>query len=83
MSAALDVLTALRGPDLLRIKGIVHVAGEPGPMSTSVPDSHYLKGEALRNLKQLDRARESYDAVIKNYPDSNAAALAKQRIAKP
>src|SRR5262249_53283715 len=32
MNAALQALTALRGPDLLRVKGIVHIAGEPGPV---------------------------------------------------
>jgi G3E family GTPase len=32
MNAVLQALTALRGPDLLRVKGIVHVAGEPGPV---------------------------------------------------
>jgi G3E family GTPase len=25
-------LTSLRGPDLLRVKGLVNVAGEPGPV---------------------------------------------------
>ena len=28
----LDVLTALRGPDLLRVKGLVNVEGKTGPM---------------------------------------------------
>ena len=28
----LDVLTALRGPDLLRVKGLVNVQGRTGPM---------------------------------------------------
>ena len=32
LHAALTALTALRGPDLLRMKGIVHVAGESGPV---------------------------------------------------
>ncbi|MGB5080773.1 MAG: GTP-binding protein [Burkholderiales bacterium] len=31
-SAAVQVLTSLRGPDLLRVKGIVNVEGEPGPV---------------------------------------------------
>jgi G3E family GTPase len=31
-SAAVQVLTALRGPDLLRVKGLVNVAGESGPV---------------------------------------------------
>jgi G3E family GTPase len=28
----MEVLTALRGPDLLRVKGLVNVEGKPGPM---------------------------------------------------
>ncbi|MGZ5065681.1 MAG: CobW family GTP-binding protein [Usitatibacter sp.] len=32
LNAALQALTSLRGPDLLRVKGIVHVAGESGPV---------------------------------------------------
>ena len=32
LNAALQTLTALRGPDLLRVKGIVHVEGEPAPI---------------------------------------------------
>jgi G3E family GTPase len=31
-SAAVQVLTALRGADLLRVKGLIHVAGERGPV---------------------------------------------------
>jgi G3E family GTPase len=31
-SAAVQVLTSLRGADLLRVKGLVHVAGERGPV---------------------------------------------------
>ncbi len=52
------------------------------PSSTTVPDSFYLKGVALRSLKQMDRARESWETVIKNSPDSTAAGLAKQALGK-
>jgi G3E family GTPase len=31
-SAAVQVLTSLRGADLLRVKGLINVAGEPGPV---------------------------------------------------
>lgn len=31
-SAIVQTLTALRGPDLLRVKGLVHIVGEPGPV---------------------------------------------------
>ena len=32
LNAALEALSRLRGPDLLRLKGIVHVEGESGPV---------------------------------------------------
>ena len=32
LNAVLQVLATLRGPDLLRMKGIVHVSGEPAPV---------------------------------------------------
>jgi G3E family GTPase len=32
LTASLQVLTALRGPDLLRVKGIINVEGEAGPV---------------------------------------------------
>jgi len=28
----MELLTSLRGPDLLRVKGLVNVEGEPGPV---------------------------------------------------
>ena len=31
-SIAMEVLTSLRGPDLLRVKGLVDIAGERGPV---------------------------------------------------
>jgi G3E family GTPase len=31
-SIAMEVLTSLRGPDLLRVKGLVDIEGEPGPV---------------------------------------------------
>ena len=31
-TAAMELLTSLRGPDLLRVKGLVNVGGEPGPV---------------------------------------------------
>ena len=32
LNAVLEVLSTLRGPDLLRMKGIVHIAGEKAPV---------------------------------------------------
>jgi G3E family GTPase len=31
-TAAMELLTSLRGPDLLRVKGLMNVEGEPGPV---------------------------------------------------
>jgi TolA-binding protein len=53
------------------------------PASNNVPSSYYLKGVALRSLKQMDRAREAWDTVIKTFPDSAAASQAKQAVGRP
>jgi tol-pal system protein YbgF len=50
------------------------------PGSTSVPQAYYKRGEALRRLGDTDRARESFEAAIKQFPDSQAAILAQQRL---
>jgi tol-pal system protein YbgF len=46
------------------------------------PEAIYKRGLAFENLAQLDRARESYELLMKTYPDSDAARLAKQNIAR-
>jgi tol-pal system protein YbgF len=48
--------------------------------SARVPEAMYKRGLALERLAQPDRARESYEQVMKNYPDSDAARLAKQNL---
>jgi TolA-binding protein len=48
-----------------------------------VPNSYYLKGVALRSLKQADAARDAWNTVVKTYPDSPAATQAKQALARP
>jgi TolA-binding protein len=50
------------------------------PGGDALPDAYYLKGVALKNLRQLDRAREAFEAVVKNYPDKDAARLAQQAL---
>ena len=52
------------------------------PTSVNVPDSLFLKGQALQSLKHPDRAREAWESVMKTYPDSAAASLAKQRLGR-
>jgi TolA-binding protein len=44
----------------------------------AIPEAYYRKGLALANLKDLAGARDAWDTVIKNFPDSSEAALAKQ-----
>jgi tol-pal system protein YbgF len=50
------------------------------PRSASVPQAYYKRGMALERLGERDRARESYEIVMKEYANSDAANLAKQRL---
>ena len=45
-----------------------------------VPDAYFKRGLAQDRLKDPEAARESWEFVIKNYPDSVAAQLAKQNL---
>ena len=46
--------------------------------SSTVPDSYFKRGRAYAQTGQNDAARESWEAVIKAFPESVAAGLAKQ-----
>jgi tol-pal system protein YbgF len=48
------------------------------PRTSSAPLAYFKRGKAFEELGQIDRARESYEAVMKTAPDSDAARLAKQ-----
>lgn len=48
------------------------------PKGQSIAPSYYKRGMAFEALGQVDRARESLESVVKMYPDSDAARLAKQ-----
>jgi TolA-binding protein len=50
------------------------------PRGQSVAPAYYKRGLAFERMQQLDRARESFQQVIKNFPDSDAARLAKQNL---
>ena len=50
------------------------------PGSASVPTAYYKRGLALQRLGDNARARESFEAVLKQFPDSTQASLAKQRM---
>jgi tol-pal system protein YbgF len=54
------------------------IANYPG--SASVPTAYYKRGRAFEDLGDVDKARESFEAVNKQFPDSPAAQLARQRL---
>ena len=50
------------------------------PKSDVVGQAHYKRGLCYERLSQPDRARESYDIVVKSFTDTDAGRLAKQRL---
>ena len=46
----------------------------------TLPDAYYKRGLAFNALGQVPQAQESFDFVVKTYPDSNAGRLAKQAL---
>jgi tol-pal system protein YbgF len=50
------------------------------PKGDYVPLAYYKRGLAFERLGQRDRARESWEFLIKTFPDHEAARLAKQRL---
>jgi tol-pal system protein YbgF len=54
------------------------IANYPG--SPSVPNAYYKRGMTFERLGEAARARESYEALIKQFPDTQQAVLARQRL---
>ena len=52
------------------------------PKGDRIAEAYVKKGMALSNLKQYEQARAAFETVIKNYPDSAEATLAKQLLDK-
>lgn len=50
------------------------------PKGDRVPDAYYKRGVVLSEMGQADRARESFEALIKLYPETDLARLAKQNL---
>jgi tol-pal system protein YbgF len=48
--------------------------------TASVPTAYYKRGMAFERLGEPARARESYEALLKQFPDTQQAVLAKQRL---
>ncbi len=52
------------------------------PASPKVPDALFKSGLTHAELKQTDQARAAWRRVMKDYPNANAAGLARQRLAQ-
>lgn len=50
------------------------------PKADKVPDAYYKRGMTFERMGQLDRARESWDTLLKTFPDAEVARLAKQNM---
>jgi tol-pal system protein YbgF len=50
------------------------------PNGNAIPDAYYRKGLALSDLRDMNGARAAWETVVRNYPDSDAGRLAKQRL---
>jgi TolA-binding protein len=48
------------------------------PGGNAIPAAYYRKGLALSNLRDATRAREAWETLIKTFPESSEATLAKQ-----
>jgi tol-pal system protein YbgF len=50
------------------------------PRSDVIGQAYFNRGRSFEEMKQPDRARESYDYVVKNLAETDAGRLAKQRL---
>ena len=50
------------------------------PRSMWVPEAYYKRGKAQESLGTPDAARASYEVLIKTYPDTPSAGLARQAL---
>jgi tol-pal system protein YbgF len=48
------------------------------PTGDKLPEAYYRKGLAMSELKDSDGARVAWEEVVKKYPDSQEAQLARQ-----
>jgi tol-pal system protein YbgF len=56
------------------------LATQKFPRSMWVPEAYYKRGKAQESLGQPDAARASYEQLLKTYPDTPSAGLAKQAL---
>ena len=50
------------------------------PGGNAIPDAYYRKGLALANLRDVNAAREAWETVVRDFKDTDAARLARQRL---
>ena len=50
------------------------------PASNILPEAWYKVGISYDRLGQPDKAREAFDYVVKNFPDTDAGRIAKQNL---
>jgi G3E family GTPase len=74
LNAALQALTSLRGPDLLRVKGIVHVAGECGPVVLQGAQHVFHPPVTLDGGHDTD-PRSRIVFIVRNIPRESIEAL--------
>ena len=74
LNAALQALTSMRGPDLLRVKGIVHVAGERGPVVLQGAQHVFHPPVTLDSGKDTD-PRSRIVFIVRNIPRESIEAL--------
>ncbi len=73
-SAAMELLTSMRGPDLLRVKGLVNVAGERGPVVVQGVQHIFHPPTTLDAWPSEDR-RSRLVFITRNIPQEAVAAL--------
>lgn len=71
---SLEVLTALRGPDLLRVKGLVNVEGKSGPMVVQGVQHLFHPPLELAAWPSADRTTRLV-FITRDIPRQNVAAL--------
>jgi G3E family GTPase len=73
LNAALQALSALRGPDLLRVKGIVRVEGEPGPVVLQGAQHLFHPPVTLAGGNEEPRSRIVF--IVRNMSRESIAGL--------
>ena len=74
LNAALQALTALRGPDLLRVKGLVNVEGEVGPVVLQGAQHIFHPPVTLEGWRSEDR-RSRIVFIVRNIARDSVEAL--------